>query len=83
MGIGIQPGKDAQNFLFVDEHAGFRRTIRAFLTEGAVSECSDGRDVPKCYAIEHPDRVLMDIEMSGMDRLTTTRRLPRKFPETR
>jgi DNA-binding NarL/FixJ family response regulator len=74
---------DSRKYLIVDDHAGFRRTIRAFLPEGAVSECSDGREVLECYAIEHPDWVLMDVEMSGMDGLTATRQLKERFPEAR
>lgn len=83
MESGTHTGKDSLKFLIVDDHAGFRQTIRAFLPEGAVAECSDGREVLECYAIEHPDWVLMDIEMSCMDGLTATRQLKARFPEAR
>lgn len=76
-------GKDARKYLIVDDHAGFRRTIRAFLPEGVVAECADGREVLESYAIEHPDWVLMDIEMSGLDGLTAMRQLKERFPEAR
>lgn len=83
MESGTHNGMDSLKFLIVDDHAGFRRTIRAFLPEGVVTECGDGREVLECYAIEHPDWVLMDIEMSGVDGLTATRQLKEQFPEAR
>jgi DNA-binding NarL/FixJ family response regulator len=70
-------------YLIVDDHAAFRRTIRAFLPAGIVTECADGREVLDCYAAEHPDWVLMDIEMRGVDGLTATRQLKARFPEAR
>lgn len=76
-------GKDSRKFLIVDDHAAFRQTIRAFLPEGTVAECGDSREVLECYAIEHPDWVLMDIEMPGLDGLTATRLLLQRFPEAR
>lgn len=83
MESGTHTGMDSLKFLILDDHAGFRRTIRAFLPEGVVTECGDGREVLECYAIEHPDWVLMDIEMSGVDGLTATRQLKEQFPEAR
>jgi DNA-binding NarL/FixJ family response regulator len=70
-------------FLVVDDHAGVRRTIREFLPAGEVTECADGEEALSRYASEHPDWVLMDIEMGGMDGLTATRRLKARFPEAR
>jgi DNA-binding NarL/FixJ family response regulator len=74
---------NCRKFLIVDDHAAFRRTIRAFLPEGEVTECADGRDVLACYSAEHPDWVLMDIEMAAVDGLTATRELRQSFPEAR
>ena len=68
-------------FLIVDDHAGFRRTIRAFLPAGIVVECEDGAEVLARYAAEQPDWVLMDIEMRGMDGFTAARKLKEKFPD--
>lgn len=83
MATGPNVGKEPTKFLIVDDHAAFRQTIRAFLPAGVVAECADGRDVLACYAAEHPDWVLMDIEMSGVDGLTATRQLKQEFPEAR
>jgi len=70
-------------YLIVDDHAAFRKTIREFLPAGVVSECADGREALGRYAAERPDWVLMDIEMEGLDGLTATNELKRRFPEAR
>jgi len=68
-------------FLIVDDNAGFRRTIRAFLPAGIITECEDGAAALACYQAERPDWVLMDIEMRGMDGFTATRRMKELYPE--
>lgn len=70
-------------YLIVDDHAAFRRTIRAFLPAGVVVECADGDAVLDCYAAEQPDWVLMDIEMCGVDGLKATRLLKEHYPAAR
>ena len=70
-------------FLVVDDHAGFRQTLRSFLPEGLVTECADGLEALVCYESERPDWVLMDIEMPGMDGLTATQNLKQRFPNAR
>jgi two-component system chemotaxis response regulator CheY len=69
-----------RKFLIVDDHAGFRRTIRAFLPEGIVTECDDGSKVLACYAAEQPDWVFLDIAMPTMDGFTAARQLKEHFP---
>ena len=76
-------GRPPTKYLIVDDHAAFRKTIREFLPAGVVIECADGREVLDCYAAEHPDWVLMDIEMGSLDGLTATRQLKARFPEAR
>ncbi len=83
MASGLPVEKGTRKFLIVDDHAGFRRTLRAFLPAGVVTECSDGGEVLACYDAERPDWVLMDIEMAGMDGLTATRLLRQRFPDAR
>ena len=72
-----------RRFLIVDDHASFRKTIRAFLPAGQVSDCTDGSEVVARYAAEQPDWVLMDIEMAGLDGLSATRQLRQRFPNAR
>lgn len=72
-----------RKFLVVDDHGGFRQTLRAFLPEGVVTECGNGSEALACYERERPDWVLMDIEMPGMDGLTVTRKLKQRFPQAR
>ena len=67
----------------MDDHAAFRQTIRSFLPAGTVAECADGGAVLASYAAEHPDWVLMDIELPGLDGLAATRQLKQRFPEAR
>jgi len=83
--VNKQPESKDRNrkFLIVDDHAGFRKTLRAFLPPGSITECDSGLDVVALYEAEQPDWVLMDIEMAGMDGLTATRELLRRFPRAR
>jgi DNA-binding NarL/FixJ family response regulator len=83
MARGHQTCAAVRKLLIVDDHAAFRRTLRAFLPPGEVIECADGRDALACYEAERPDWVLMDIEMPGVDGLTATRELKQRFPAAR
>ena len=79
------PEKASRTFLLVDDHAGFRRTVRDFLPAdtGAVFECADGIDAVRAHAIHHPDWTLMDLDMPGMDGLAATRAILSEHPEAR
>jgi DNA-binding NarL/FixJ family response regulator len=73
--------------LLADDHGLFRAGIRALLhTVGdieTVAEASDGREALRLVATRHPDVVLMDIMMPGLNGLDAAARIARAFPRTR
>lgn len=68
--------------LLVDDNASMRALIRNLLEETGpvVHECADGETAVELYARVHPDVVLMDIKMRGMDGLAATRAIRRSDP---
>jgi two-component system response regulator DesR len=78
------PEKTSRTFLLVDDHAGFRRTVRDFLPADAeVVECGDGGEAVRAHANHRPDWTLMDLEMPGMDGLAATRAILFADPQAR
>jgi DNA-binding NarL/FixJ family response regulator len=73
--------------LLVDDHKLFRAGIRSLLqTVGGVevvAEASDGREGLRLIEVHHPDVVLMDIMMPGLNGLDTTARVARSCRATR
>jgi two-component system chemotaxis response regulator CheY len=71
--------------LVVEDNAAMRALIRSLLVELAaeVHECEDGERAIALYRRVHPDWVLMDIAMSGMDGIRATRRLKKMDPDAR
>jgi DNA-binding NarL/FixJ family response regulator len=71
--------------LLADDHTLVRGGIRALLNsiEGieVIAEASDGREALELIETHHPDIVLMDIAMSGMNGLEATMRVQRDHPE--
>lgn len=72
--------------LIVEDHAPMRELIRAVVGDlaEAVIECTDGAEAVAAYAalqFSRADRVLMDLEMPGVDGLEATRQLRAAFPE--
>lgn len=62
------------------------RTLIRSLAESApsvVEECADGETALALYSRIHPDWVLMDIKLGGMDGLTATRAIRRTDPHAR
>jgi DNA-binding NarL/FixJ family response regulator len=73
--------------LLTDDHAILRVGLRAFLERfedvEVVGEAQDGAEALKCVQELHPDIVLMDIAMPGMNGLQATRQIREQYPETR
>lgn len=71
--------------LVVDDNAGMRLLIRALLAgiTSSVVECDDGEAAIALFERVHPDWVLMDISMTGMDGLAATRRIRASHPAAR
>jgi len=64
--------------LIVEDNLKMRSYIKKiieqnFKTIEAISECDDGEDAIQLYKKYHPDWVLMDIQLKGMDGLNATK----------
>lgn len=72
-----------QKYLVVDDHAGFRKTLRDFLPGDPVElfECEDGASALKAYAECQPDWTLMDLHMPGIDGLKATQAICEQFSQ--
>jgi DNA-binding NarL/FixJ family response regulator len=70
--------------LAVDDHAVFRRAARSLIaaTPGfeQVGEAASGSEALELAAGLHPDLILVDVRMPGMDGIETARRLSRADP---
>ncbi len=69
--------------LLVEDNPAMRALIRGLVAEvtSRIHECPDGESALEAYASVHPDCVLMDIKMAGMDGIAATRRLRTVDPE--
>jgi DNA-binding NarL/FixJ family response regulator len=64
--------------LIVDDHAGFRRRVRAVLEDegyDVVGEAPDGETAVRLTADLSPDVVLLDVVLPGVDGFETCERL--------
>ena len=73
--------------LIADDHLIIRQGIRMILETEAefelVGEAADGAEALRLCAELHPDVVLMDLRMPGMDGLAAIERLQSELPEVR
>jgi DNA-binding NarL/FixJ family response regulator len=73
--------------LIVDDHPVFREGLRAILQKEAdiqvVGDATGARAAFPILDVEHPDVVLLDLVLPGMDGLSATREIKRRSPETK
>jgi two-component system response regulator NreC len=73
--------------LLVDDHQILREGLRSLLETQPdmkiVGEAGDGRTALQLVRSLHPDVIIMDINMEGMDGIEVTRMVKREHPETK
>ncbi len=71
--------------MIVEDNLGMRRLIKNLVADFAevICECADGAAAIRMYAEQHPDWVLMDIELKQMDGIAASRQIKTDFPEAK
>lgn len=71
--------------MIVEDNFEMRRLIKSLIADLAdpIYECDDGAAAIRMYAEQHPDWVLMDIELKQMDGITASRQIKMDFPEAK
>jgi CheY-like chemotaxis protein len=66
------------SLLIVDDHGDFRSVARELLTDegfDVTGEAADGEEALAFVASQHPDVVLLDVQLPGMDGFEVARRI--------
>jgi DNA-binding NarL/FixJ family response regulator len=75
------------NILLVDDHQMMRDGLRAVLERESdlhvTGEAADGRTAIELCATLHPDVVVMDIGMPGLNGIEATRQVTQNYPRTK
>src|SRR6185503_12618155 len=75
----------ATRILLVDDHHMIRQGLRVLLERQSdlqvVGEASDGRDAIEAVSQLHPDIVVMDLNMPGLNGIDAKRRIREEWPD--
>ncbi|HHW82973.1 MAG TPA: response regulator transcription factor [Actinomycetales bacterium] len=85
--VGPEPEVEAITVLLADDQAllrmGFRLVLEAEDDLEVIGEASDGATAVKMVGVLHPDVMLMDVRMPGMNGIEATREIVRAYPATK
>jgi DNA-binding NarL/FixJ family response regulator len=85
--IGVSGSAMPHRILIVDDQRLMRQLIRALLLADPyleiVGEAEDGRNAVRCVAETHPDLVLMDLNMPGMNGIDAAREIKARYPKVK
>jgi NarL family two-component system response regulator LiaR len=77
----------AITILIVDDHHVVRKGLRMVLELETdfeiIAEASEGNEALKQYELQHPDIVLLDLQMEPMDGISTLKEIKRADPEAK
>ena len=81
------PKSEIVRVLLAEDHTIVRKGLRSLLDSEAgievIGEAEDGREAIEKVGQLHPDVVLMDITMPGLNGLEATRQIKKRFPEVK
>ncbi len=71
--------------LIVDDNEQMREALRSLIGDLADEcyECANGSEAFAAFSAHHPDWVLMDLEMKGVDGFSATKQILDAWPEAR